>query len=57
MNNRIPISEYRKSTSFFGKSMGNQYLACFLIYNIYERHPELFDGFSPFRKKACSSTY
>lgn len=32
--------------------MGNQYLACFLIYNIYERHPELFDGFSPFPEES-----
>ena len=52
MNNKMPISEYRKSASFFGESMGNQCLACFLIHIVHERHTEFFDGFSPFTEES-----
>lgn len=58
MNNRIPISEYRKKARV---SLENQWgintWLVFLSIIFTSVIQNFFDGFSPFRKKACSSTY
>lgn len=42
MNNKMPISEYRKKARASLESMGNQCLACFLIHIVHKRHTEFF---------------
>ena len=53
MNNKMPISEYRKKAR---ASLENQWginaWLRFLIHIVHKRHTEFFDGFSPFYEES-----